>query len=135
MSVDKSLARDRELRHHATARPWHQSGDGSRAMLVGPLPRATVVVRPYGPNPQDAPLILHRVNTYEQLEQEIERLRDALRDARARLHSARSISRDLPTEQIFDSLASDLEAQISAALGDRRGGVDVASALGRDPAR
>jgi len=121
VSVDKTLARDRELRERATARPWHQSAIGARARLVGPLPQASVVVDPYGPNPQDAPLILHRVNTYEELEQEIERLRAALRDARARLESTTRVSRDLPTEQVFDSLTRDLEARITAALGDRRG--------------
>ena len=75
MTVNKALARDRELREHATARPWHEDGPGTRLRLVGPLPRSTVVVEPYVPNPQDAPLLLHRVNTYEELEQEIERLR------------------------------------------------------------
>ena len=128
MSVNTILARDRELRTHATARPWHQSGQGIRLRLVGPLPRATVVVDPYGPNPQDAPLLLHRINTYEELEQEIERLWAALRDARARLDSAKGLAGDLPAEQIIGTLASDLEARISAALGDRRGGVEVASA-------
>ena len=67
MSVDKALARDRELRAHATARPWHEDGQGVRLRLVGPLPRSSVVVDPYRPNPQDAPLLLHRVNTYEEL--------------------------------------------------------------------
>ena len=57
MSVDKALARDRELRAHATARPWHEDGPGVRLRLVGPLPRSTIVVDPYGPNPQDAPLL------------------------------------------------------------------------------
>jgi hypothetical protein len=65
VSVDKILARDRELRGHATARPWHQSGQGIRLRLVGPLPHETVVADPYGPNPQDAQLLLHRINTYE----------------------------------------------------------------------
>ena len=92
MSVNKILARDRELREHATARPWHQAGQGIRLRLVGPLPRATIVVDPYGPNPQDAPLLLHRINTYEELEREIERLRATLRDARARLDYARGHS-------------------------------------------
>ena len=128
MRVNTILARDRELRTHATARPWHQSGQGIRLRLVGPLPRATVVVDPYGPNPQDAPLLLHRINTYEELEQEIERLWAALRDARARLDSAKGLAGDLPAEQIIGTLASDLEARISAALGDRRVGVEVASA-------
>ena len=128
MSVNKILARDRELREHATARPWHQSGQGIRLRLVGPLPRATIVVDPYGPNPQDAPLLLHRINTYEELEREIERLRATLRDARARLDYARGHSTDLPTEHVYESLASDLEARISAALGDRRVGVQTAAA-------
>ena len=122
MSVNKILARDRELREHATARPWHQSGQGIRLRLVGPLPRATVVVDPYGPNPQDAPLLLHRINTYEELEREIERLWAALRDARARIDSAKGLASDLPAEQIIGTLASDLEARISVALGDRRVG-------------
>jgi len=82
VSVNKILARDRELREHATARPWHQSGQGIRPRLVGPLPRATIVIDPYGPNPQDALLLLHRINTYEELEREIERLWATLRDAR-----------------------------------------------------
>ena len=132
MSVNKILARDRELREHATARPWHQSGQGIRLRLVGPLPRATIVVDPYGPNPQDAPLLLHRINTYEELEREIERLRATLRDARARLDYTKTISTDLPTEQVYESLASDLEARISAALGDRRVGVQAASAAEGD---
>jgi hypothetical protein len=128
VSVNKCLARDRELRVHATARPWHQSGQGIRLRLLGPLPRATVVVDPYGPNPQDAALLLHRINTYEELEREIERLRGALRDARARLDSTKGLSTDLPTEQIFETLASDLEARINAALGDRRVGSEWESA-------
>lgn len=132
MSVNKILARDRELREHATARPWHQSGQGIRLRLVGPLPRATIVVDPYGPNPQDAPLLLHRINTYEELEREIERLWATLRDARARLDYTKTISTDLPTEEVYESLASDLDARISAALGDRRGGVRMASAADAD---
>ena len=115
MSVDKALARDRELRAHATPRPWHQDGQGIRFRLVGPLPRATVVVDPYGPNPQDAPLLLHRINTYEELEEEVERLRATLRDVRAQLDS----TSDLGTESLF----RDLQAGIDAALGDRRLGV------------
>jgi hypothetical protein len=119
VSVDKILAQDRELREHATKRPWHQSGPGTRLRLVGPLPEASVVVDPYAPNPQDAPLILHRVNTYEELEREIARLREALRDARARLQASKVESRDAAAEA-FDAFARDLEARISAALGDRR---------------
>ena len=132
MSVNKILARDRELREHATARPWHQSGQGIRLRLLGPLPRATIVVDPYGPNPQDAPLLLHRINTYEELEREIERLWATLRDARALLDYTKGLSTDLPTEQVYESLASDLEARISAVLGDRRGGAEVASAAEGD---
>ena len=129
MRVNKILARDQELREHATARPWHQSGQGSRLRLAGPLPQATVVVHPYGPNPQDAPLLLHRINTYEELEREIERLLAALRDARAQLDSAKRLARDLPADQIIGTLARDLEARISFALGDSpRVGVGMASA-------
>jgi hypothetical protein len=128
VSVNKILARDRELREHATARPWHQSGEGIRAMLVGPLPRATIVVHPYGPNPQDAPLLLHRINTYEELEREIERLWAALRDARARLDTAKGLARGIPAERTIVTLAGDLEARISAALRDRRVGAGRASA-------
>jgi len=128
VSVNKALARDRELRENATARPWHQSGEGSRAMLSGPLPRATIVVRPYGPNPQDAPLLLHRINTYEELEREIERLWAALRDARARLDTAKGLARGLPGEESIVTLADDLEGRIRAALGDRRVGAGRASA-------
>jgi len=80
------------------------------------------VVDPYGPNPQDAPLLLHRINTYEELEREIERLWAALRDARARLDSAKGLARGVPAERIIVTLASDLEARISAALGDRQSG-------------
>lgn len=133
MSVSRSLARDRELREHATAPPWHQSGEGPRAMLVGPLPRETVVVHPYGPNPQDAPLLLHRVNTYEELEREIERLRAALRDARERIDAAKADASGLPGERIIATLANDLEARMHAVLGDRRVGVERASAT-RDKA-
>ena len=118
MSVDKALAQDRELRTHATARPWHQDGHGGRLRLVGPLPRSTVVVDPYAPNPQDAPLLLHRVNTYEELEAEIERLRAWMRDVRARLDV--TPSRTPAVDKDFESLARDLRAGISAALGDRR---------------
>jgi hypothetical protein len=126
VTVDRILARDRDLREHATTRPWHQSGLGVRLRLVGPLPQAPVVVDPYGPNPQDAPLILHRVNTYEELEREITRLREALLDARERLDATRRVSRSLPTEELFESLTRDLEAGISAALGDRAAGVGQA---------
>jgi len=132
VSVDKTLARDRELRAHATSRPWHQAGQGIRLRLLGPLPRSTVVVDPYAPNPQDAPLLLHRINTYEELEREIERLRAALRDARARLDSASDLSTTLPTEHVFESLTRDLEERISAALGDRQAGAEVASARGSE---
>ena len=128
MSVDKALARDRKLRAHATARPWHEDGPGTGLRLVGPLPRSTVVVDPYAPNPQDAPLLLHRVNTYEELEEEIERLRAWLRDVRARLETTPSRSTKLPGDQDFESLARDLRAGINAALGDRRVGVERGSA-------
>lgn len=128
MSVDKILAQDRELREHATARPWHQDGQGVRFRLVGPLPRSTIVVDPYAPNPQDAPLLLHRINTYEELEAEIERLRALLRELRARLDSTASGSTDLPTKLDFESLARDLRAAINAALGDRRVGAVLPSA-------
>ena len=128
MSVNKILARDRELREYATARPWHQSAQGVRLRLVGPLPQATIVVDPYGPNPNDAPLLLHRINTYEDLEREIERLWAALRDARMHLDSAKRLARDLPAEQIIGTLARDLEARISVVLGDRRVGAEWASA-------
>ena len=128
MRVNKILARDQELREHATARPWHQSGQGSRLRVAGPLPQATVVVHPYGPNPQDAPLLLHRINTYEELEREIERLWAALRDARARLDTAKGLARGLPGEESIVTLADDLEGRIRAALGDRRVGAGRASA-------
>jgi hypothetical protein len=128
VSVDKALARDRELRTHATARPWHEDGYGIRLRLVGPLPRSSVVVDPYAPNPQDAPLLLHRVNTYEELEEEIERLRAWLRDVRARLDTAPSAATNLPGDQVFESLARDLRAGINAALGDRGVGAELASA-------
>jgi hypothetical protein len=127
VSVDKALERDRELRAHATARPWHQEGQGIRFRLVGPLPRSTVVVDPYMPNPQDAPLLLHRINTYEELDAEIERLRMTLRDVRARLDVTLGRSLD-PEEHDFESLARDLRVGITTALGDRRVGADMASA-------
>ena len=120
MSVDKALARDRELREYATPRPWHQDGQGTRHRLVGPLPRSTVVVDPYAPNPQDAPLLLHRVNTYEELDEEIERLRAALREVRERLDATRTVSDALPTEEVYESLARSLRERISAALGEPR---------------
>jgi hypothetical protein len=126
--VDKALERDRELRTHATARPWHEDGSGIRLRLVGPLPRSTVVVDPYAPNPQDAPLLLHRVNTYEELEQEIERLRAWLRDVRARLDTTPSRATKLPADEVFESLARDLRAGINAALGDSRVGAELAPA-------
>ena len=125
MSVDKALARDRELRAHATPRPWHQDGHGVRFRLVGPLPRSTVVVDPYAPNPQDAPLLLHRINTYEELDEEIERLRTTLREIRAELDATRQRASELPAEEIVGSLANDLRARIGAALGDGRGGTHV----------
>ena len=120
MSVDKALARDRELRDYATPRPWHQDGQGTRHRLVGPLPRSTVVVDPYAPNPQDAPLLLHRVNTYEELDEEIERLRAALRAVREELDATRTVSSALPTEEVYESLARSLRERISSALGERR---------------
>ena len=122
MSVDRSLARDRELREFATTRPWHQEGQATRFRLVGPLPRSTVVVDPYGPNPQDGPLLLHRVNTYEDLDLEIERLRSALRDVREQLDAVSSASTSLPTEELYESLRSELRTRISAVLGE---GVDA----------
>jgi hypothetical protein len=128
VSVDKALAQDRELRAHATARPWHEDGSGIRLRLVGPLPRSTVIVDPYAPNPQDASLLLHRVNTYEALEEEIERLRAWLREIRARLDTTPSRAGNLPADQDFESLARDLRAGINAALGDRRIGAGLASA-------
>ena len=134
VSVDRALARDRELRAHATARPWHEEGHGQRSRLVGPLPRSTVVVDPYAPNPQDAPLLLHRVNTYEELEEEIERLRAWLREVRARLDTTPSGATMLPGND-FEALARDLRAGINAALGERRVGGELASAArgrGRD---
>lgn len=127
MSVDKALARDRELREYATPRPWHQDGPGTRHRLVGPLPRSTVVVDPYAPNPQDAPLLLHRVNTYEELAEEIERLRAALREVREQLDATRTVSDALPTEEVYESLARSLRARISAALGERRAEVNEAA--------
>lgn len=122
MSVDRSLARGRELREFATTRPWHQEGQATRFRLVGPLPRSTVVVDPYGPNPQDGPLLLHRVNTYEELDLEIERLRSALRDVREQLDAVSSASTSLPTEELYESLRSELRTRISAVLGE---GVDA----------
>jgi hypothetical protein len=127
VSVDRALAQDRELRAHATARPWHEEGHGPRLRLVGPLPRSTVVVDPYTPNPQDAPLLLHRVNTYEELEEEIERLRAWLREVRARLDTT-SGSTTLTGDQDFDALARDLRAGITAALGDRPVRAELTSA-------
>jgi hypothetical protein len=128
VSVYKVLARDRELRERATARPWHEDGRGTKLRLVGPLPRATVVVDPYAPNLHDAPLLLHRVNTYEELETEIERLRAWLRDVRARLDITAGHETKLPEIQDFEALARDLRAGINAALGDRRVGAELASA-------
>ena len=136
MSVDKALTRDRELREHATSRPWHEDGYGTRLRLVGPLPRSTVVVDPYAPNPQDGPLLLHRVNTYEELENEIERLRAWLRNVRARLDTAPRGATKPPGDEDFEALARDLRAGINAALGDRRVGAELASAAkgrGRQP--
>jgi hypothetical protein len=128
MSVEKALARDRELRAHATARPWHQEGQGTRFRLVGPLPRSPMVVDPYLPNPQDAPLLLHRVNTYEELEKEIERLRAWLRDVRARLDTTPRGATKLPGNRDVEALARDLRAGINAALGDGGVGAESASA-------
>ena len=125
MSVEKALARDRDLRAHATPRPWHQDGQGTRFRLLGPLPRATVVVDPYAPNPQDAPLLLHRVNTYEVLEDEIERLRAALREIRTELEATRRRAGELPAEDLVWSLANDLRERIGSVLGDGRGGTHV----------
>jgi hypothetical protein len=125
VSVDRALARDRELRTDATARPWHEDGSGVRLRLVGPLPRSRIVVDPYGPNPRDARLLLHRVNTYEELEAEIERLRAWLRDVRARLETAPGAATG---GEDFDALARDLRAGISAALGDRGARADLTSA-------
>ena len=128
MSVDKVLARDRELREHATERPWHQSGHGTRLRLLGPLPRAPIVVDPYAPNPQDAPLILHRVNTYEDLEEEIARLRETLRDTRSRLEAGVGTPAPETNEHAFEQLLKDLEGRISAVLGDRRAAALLPSA-------
>jgi hypothetical protein len=78
------------------------------------------VVDPYAPNPQDGPLLLHRVNTYEQLDAEIERLRSSLRELRDQLDALSPVSSVLPTEELYESLARDLRARISAALGEGR---------------
>src|SRR5215831_1321912 len=107
VGVDKALERDRELRTKATARPWHEDGSSTTLRLVGPLPRSTIVVDPYGPNPQDARLLMHRVNSYEELEEEIERLRAWLRDIRARLDGAPSRATSASDED-FEYLARDL---------------------------
>jgi hypothetical protein len=125
VSVDKALARDRDLRANATPTPWHQDGHGTRFRLLGPLPRARVVVDPYAPNPQDAPLLLHRVNTYEVLEDEIERLRAVLRDIRTELEATRRRAAELPAEDVVWSLANDLRERIGTVLGDGRGGAHV----------
>jgi hypothetical protein len=85
------------------------------------------VVDPYVPNPQDGPLLLHRINTYEELEREIERLRAALQATRTRLEASKGLSTGSPAEEVLESLTKDLEAQISAALGDRRVGMEIAS--------
>jgi hypothetical protein len=120
VSVDKALERDRELREYATPRPWHQDGQGTKHRLVGPLPRSSVVVDPYAPNPQDAPLLLHRVNTYEELDEEVERLRAALREVREQLDGVRTAPAALPTEEVYESLARSVRERIAAALGERR---------------
>ena len=125
MSVDKALDQDRELRAYATPRPWHREGHGITFRLVGPLPRSAVVVDPYAPNPQDGPLLIHRVNTYEKLEDEIERLRATLREIRAELEATRRRASELSAEEIVGSLANDLRARIGAVLGDGRGGAHV----------
>jgi len=130
VSVDTALGRDRELRTNATARPWHEDGSGTRLRLVGPLPRSRIVVDPYGPNLRDAELLLHRVNTYEELEVEIGRLRAWLRDVRARLETRPGRAAGPPGNQDFESLARDLRAGISAALGDRGARADLTSASG-----
>jgi hypothetical protein len=128
VSVDKALARDRKLRDYATPRPWHQDGQGTRHRLVGPLPRSTVVVDPYAPNPQDAPLLLHRVNTYEELTEEIDRLRATLREVQEQFDATRTASSALPTEEVYESLARSLRERISAALGEHRVDVDETGA-------
>ena len=132
MSVDKALERDRVLRANTTARPWHEDGSGTMLRLVGPLPRSTIVVDPYRPNPQDARLLLHRVNTYEELEEEIERLRAWLRDIRARLDGTSGRATSSAADEDFESLAHDLRTGIAAALGDRgTGRQSPAAAEGR----
>ena len=133
MGVDKSLARDRELREFATTRPWHQEGQGTRFRLVGPLPRSTVVVDPYAPNPQDGPLLLHRVNTYEELDLEIERLRSALRDVRGQLDAVSTASTSLPTEELYESLRTELRTRISVVLGESVDGDAAAIHAGDRP--
>jgi hypothetical protein len=71
-------------------------------------------------------LLLHRVNTYEELEEEIERLRAWLRDVRARLDTASGAR--LQGDRDFEALARDLRAGIGAALGELRAGAEMASA-------
>ena len=135
MTVDNALTRDRALREHATARPWHEDGHATRLRLVGPLPRSTVVVDPYRPNPQDAPLLLHRVNTYEDLELEVERLRASLREVRARLETTRHDTPKPHGDHDLESLTRDLRARINAALGDRRGAESASTAKSSRPHR
>jgi hypothetical protein len=84
-----------------------------------------VVVDPYAPNPLDAPLLLHRVNTYEALEDEIERLRAVLREIRAELEATRRRAGELPAEDVVWSLANDLRERIGSVLGDGRGGAHL----------
>jgi hypothetical protein len=72
-------------------------------------------------------LLLHRVNTYEELEDEIERLRAWLREVRARLDTTRGTTTP-PGDQDFDALARDLRAGINAALGDRPVRAELTSA-------
>ena len=73
-------------------------------------------------------MLLHRINTYEELEEEIERLRAWLREVRARLETMPSRAPNLPGDEAFESLARDLRAGINAALGDRGVGAVLSSA-------
>ena len=67
------------------------------------------------------------MNTYEELEEEVERLRAWLREVRARLDIERARTPELAGTEDFEALARDVRAGISAALGDRRPGLAPAS--------
>ena len=104
---------------------------GSR--LVCPLPRSTVVVDPYAPNPQDSPLPPTGSTPTSSSTTRSSGWEAALRELREQLAELSTVSSELPTEELYESLAREPSGScISAAL---REGRDAGEAALREQSR